>query len=79
MQENKKRRFPNELISGHWTRCLHKLCEYNEYKMRTFDKVEIFAENNDDYFEFLYRLKNDCRPPESINVGVVYNLVRKQR
>ena len=47
--------------------------------MRTFDKVEIFAENNDDYFEFLYRLKNDCRPPESINVGVVYNLVRKQR
>ena len=22
--------------------------------------------------------KNDFRPPESINVGVVYNLVRKQ-
>ena len=47
--------------------------------MRTYDKVGIFAENNDDYFEFLYRLKNDFRPPESINVGVVYNLVRKQR
>ena len=47
--------------------------------MRTYDEVGIFAENNDGHFEFLYRLKNDFRPPESINVGVVYNLVRKQR
>ena len=55
LARKQKRRLPYELISGHWTRCLHKLCEYNEYKMRTFDKVGIFAENNDDYFKFLYQ------------------------